>query len=73
MHDPELLTQERKAAANIIRWAAHGPPWGWGRHPLGSGLQSSWSTSPSSPAPGGPSCPPPCPQLGATGPPDVLA
>lgn len=20
MHDPELLTQERKAAANIIRW-----------------------------------------------------
>lgn len=23
MHDPELLTQERKAAANIIRWATH--------------------------------------------------
>lgn len=20
MHDPELLTQERKAAANVIRW-----------------------------------------------------
>lgn len=22
MHDPELLTQERKAAANIVRWGA---------------------------------------------------
>lgn len=25
MHDPELLTQERKAAANIIRYRLHGP------------------------------------------------
>lgn len=29
MHDPELLTQERKAAANIIRYSRRSVPTPW--------------------------------------------
>lgn len=56
MHDPELLTQERKAAANIIRWGhlaelsrrPRGAERGWGSgsastdRQLGKALPTGW-------------------------------